>query len=109
MTSPEQRPSSVPGVDPTLVKMLGRARARKLRRFTEQTGLSPEFLLKFGIDLVECALAHIRPKNPQAVRMGMARWENVSPAERSELTRTAVEMRWAKYRQTKGLSSDNDD
>src|SRR4051794_20158508 len=93
MTTPEQRPSPVPGVDSTLVKLLGRARARKLRRFIEHTGLSQEFLLKFAMDLADCALRRIPPKNPEAVRMGMARWDNLTPEARTELARRAVKAR----------------
>jgi len=78
--------------------MLGRTRARKLRRLATETDASHEFLLKVAMDLLECALLRLRPKNREAVRMGMARWDNLSPATRSQLARAAVNARWAKSR-----------
>ena len=98
MTSPKISPSSVPGVDPTLVKMLGRKRALRLVRFSEHTGLSTERLLVYAFDLLECAIDRIHPRNREAVTMGAARWRGVAAEDRAEIARRAVSARWAKHR-----------
>jgi hypothetical protein len=90
-------------METNLVEVLGQQRVRKLRRFAQQTGRSLVALLEFGIDLVECHLAHmpLPKKNPEAVALGEARWANISKEQRAALSRAAVNARWAKYRAEK--------
>ena len=94
-------------METNLVEVSGQQRVRKLRRFAQQTGRSLVSLLEFGIDLVECHLAHLPgpAKNPEAVSLGEARWANLSKEQRTALSRAAVNARWAKYRAEKAKAS----
>jgi hypothetical protein len=92
-------------VDPFLHTLLGRTHAIKLRRCIEESGLSQELVLRFGIDLVETHLAHLLPRKTEAAQMGMARWANLPPETRSALARRAVNARWTKYRERKAQQS----
>jgi hypothetical protein len=60
-------------------------------------------------------MAHMgKRKNPHAVAMGRkggkkggkARWRDVSPEERSNILRRAVEARWAKAKRKKTVSTE---
>ena len=63
-----------------------------------QTGLPPEALLDLAIEMLDLASKRLAPSPIQrtAVGLGTARWRNVSPQDRSELLRKAVQARWAK-------------
>jgi hypothetical protein len=94
-------------METNLTELFGPRRVRKLQRFAQQTGRSLVSLLEFGIDLVECHLAHLPgpKKNPEAVALGEARWANISKEQRAALSRAAVNARWAKYREEKAKAS----
>jgi hypothetical protein len=105
MSSAKKRRPITPSIDPFLQGLLGRPASKTLRRCIEQTGLSPEVLLRFGVDLVACHLAHLLPKHLEAVEMGLARWGNLPKETRTLLARRAVNARWAKYREQKAQQS----
>ena len=72
----------------------------RLRRIMRQTNLPPEVLIDLALEMLDIASRRLSP-NPiqrQAVGLGAARWRNVSPEERSEAMRRAVQARWAKHR-----------
>ena len=72
----------------------------RLRRIMRQTILPPEALLDLALknlDITSRKMA-VDPVQRQAVGLGAARWRNVSPEERSEAMRRAVQARWAKVR-----------
>ena len=80
--------------------MLGVRRSMRLRRIMRQTNLPPEILIDLALEILDIASRKLSP-NPiqrQAVGLGAARWRNVSPEERSEAMRRAVQARWAKQR-----------
>ncbi len=83
-----------------LTRLLGARRTVRLRRVMRQTGLPPEALLDLAIEMLDLASRKLAPPPIQrtAVGLGTARWRNVSPEERSEALRRAVQARWAKKR-----------
>ena len=87
-------------VAPDLAKALGVRRANRLKSIVKHTGLPAEVLVDLAIELLDIASRKLSPPPIQrtAVGLGAARWRNVSPEERSELLRRAVQARWAKHR-----------
>jgi hypothetical protein len=91
-------------VNPLLTKefmrMLGVRRSMRLRRIMRQTNLPPEALLDLALEILDITSRRlvVDPIQRQAVGLGAARWRNVSPEERSEAMRRAVQARWAKVR-----------
>ena len=80
--------------------MLGARRSIRLRRLMRQTNLPPEALLDLALEILDITSRRLvmDPVQRQAVGLGAARWRNVSPQERSEAMRKAVQARWAKVR-----------
>ena len=80
--------------------MLGVRRSMRLRRIMRQTNLPPEALLDLALEILDITSRRmiVDPVQRQAVGLGAARWRNVSPEERSEAMRRAVQARWAKER-----------
>ena len=80
--------------------MLGVRRSMRLRRIMKQTNLPPEALLDLALEILDITSRKmvVDPVQRQAVGLGAARWRNVSPEERSETMRRAVQARWAKVR-----------
>ena len=80
--------------------MLGVRRSMRLRRIMRQTNLPPEALLDLALEILDITSRRmaVDPVQRQAVGLGAARWRNVSPEERSEAMRRAVQARWAKVR-----------
>ena len=87
-------------VAPDLAKALGVRRANRLKSIVKHTGLPAEVLVDLAIELLDIASRKLSPPpiTRTAVGLGTARWRNVSPEERSELLRKAVQARWAKHR-----------
>jgi hypothetical protein len=87
-------------IAPDLAKALGVRRANRLKWIVKHTGLPAEVLMDLAIELLEIASRKLSPPpiKRTAVGLGAARWRNVSPEERSELLRRAVQARWAKHR-----------
>ena len=82
--------------------MLGVRRSMRLRRIMRQTNLPPEVLIDLALEILDMASRKLSPTpiQRQAVGLGAARWRNVSPEERSEAMRRAVQARWAKQRRS---------
>ena len=82
--------------------MLGVRRSMRLRRIMRQTNLPPEALLDLALEILDITSRKlvVDPIQRQAVGLGAARWRNVSPEERSETMRRAVQARWAKQRRS---------
>ena len=87
-------------VTPDLARVLGVRRATRLKSIVKYTGLPAEVLIDWAIELLDIASRKLSPPpiTRTAVGLGAARWRNVSPEERSELLRKAVQARWAKHR-----------
>ena len=87
-------------IAPDLAKALGVRRANRLKSIVKYTGLPAEVLMDLAIELLDIASRKLSPPpiKRTAVGLGAARWRNVSPEERSELLRRAVQARWAKHR-----------
>jgi acyl-CoA reductase-like NAD-dependent aldehyde dehydrogenase len=83
-----------------LSQALGARRSARVRTIVRYTGLPPEVILDLALELVEIASRKLAPPpiRRTAVGLGAARWRNVSPEERSEILRRAVQARWAKHR-----------
>lgn len=78
-----------------LTAVVGRSRARKLRRYVQDTGLEVTALLKLALDLLACNLEHMpRPKNSEAQTMALARAKASTPASRHTQARRAGWKRW---------------
>ena len=90
--------------------MLGTRRSMRLRRIMRQTNLPPEALLDLALEILDIATRrlHVDPVQRQAVGLGVARWRNVSAAERSEVMRKAVQARWAKVRRERKTRSSSE-
>lgn len=88
------------GLTDELARVLGARRAKRLQRVVKLTGLPAEVVLDLAIDLVDLASRKIATTAVarSAVGLGAARWRNVSPKQRSEAMRQAVQARWAKKR-----------
>jgi hypothetical protein len=80
------------------MRVLGARRSARLRRVMRQTGLPPEPLLDLAIEILELASKKmiLTPIEHTAIGLASARWRNVSPEDRSEALRRAVQARWAK-------------
>jgi hypothetical protein len=99
MTNPaKNKPAHA--VAPDLARALGVRRANRLKSIVKHTGLPAEVLMDLAIELLDIASRKLSPAPIQrtAIGLGAARWRNVSPEERSELLRRAVQARWAKQR-----------
>ena len=83
-----------------LARALGARRTARLKTVMRYTGLPPEVLLDLALELVEIASRKLSPApiKRTAIGLGTARWRNVSPEQRSEILRRAVQARWAKHR-----------
>jgi hypothetical protein len=81
-------------------QLLGVRRTALLRRIMRKSGLPPEVVLDLALEILDLASRKLVPTpiSRQAVGLGAARWRNVTPEERSEIMRRAVEARWAKHR-----------
>ena len=90
-------------VAPDLARALGVRRANRLKSIVKYTGLPAEVLMDLAIELLDLASRRLSPApiTRTAVGLGTARWRNVSPEDRSELLRRAVQARWAKHRRGK--------
>jgi hypothetical protein len=99
MTNPaKNKPAHAVAAD--LARALGVRRATRLKSIVKHTGLPAEVLMDLAIELLDIASRKLSPPpiKRTAVGLGAARWRNVSPEERSELLRRAVQARWAKHR-----------
>jgi hypothetical protein len=100
MSSTPQTPNANPLLSKEFMRMLGVRRSMRLRRIMRQTNLPPEALLDLALEILDITSRRmaVDPVQRQAVGLGAARWRNVSPDERSEAMRRAVQARWAKVR-----------
>lgn len=91
-----------------LARVLGARRSTRLRRVMRQTGLPPEPLIDLAIEVLDLMSRKmiLTPIQYEAVGLASARWRNVSPAERSEALRRAVQARWAKKKASDEQKSD---
>src|SRR3954467_9149269 len=99
MKSPAKK-TPAPTIATDLARALGVRRANRLKSIVKHTGLPAEVLMDLAIELLDIASRKLSPPpiTRTAVGLGAARWRNVSPEERSELLRRAVQARWAKHR-----------
>src|SRR5215831_4520107 len=99
MPNPRNR-KSTHSLSPALSHALGARRSARLRAVMRHSGLAPEPLLDLAIEILDIASRKLSPPpiRRTAVGLGAARWRNISPEERSELLRRAVQARWAKHR-----------
>src|SRR5438105_3374662 len=83
-----------------LARALGVRRANRLKSIVKHTGLPAEVLMDLAIELLDIASRKLSPPpiKRTALGLGAARWRNVSPEERSELLRRAVQAQCAKHR-----------
>ncbi len=90
------------------MRVLGVRRSARLRRVMRQTGLPPEPLIDLAIEIIDIASRKmiVSPIHHEAIGLASARWRNVSPAERSEALRRAVQARWAKKKASDDQKSD---
>src|SRR5437763_13470765 len=97
---PSAKSAQLLALSTDLARALGVRRSTRLRSVIRQTSLPAEVLLDLAIELVDIARRKLSPPpiTRTAVGLGTARWRNVSPEERSELLRRAVQARWAKHR-----------
>ena len=102
MSSTPQTGDTNPLLSKEFMRMLGVRRSTRLRRIMRQTNLPPEALLDLALEILDITSRRlvVDPIQRQAVGLGAARWRNVSPEERSEAMRRAVQARWAKQRQS---------
>lgn len=100
MSSTPQMANTHPLLTKDFLRMLGVRRSMRLRRVMRQTNLPPEALLDLALEILDITSRRlvVDPVQRQAVGLGTARWRNVSPEERSEAMRRAVQARWAKER-----------
>lgn len=93
-------PESTSHLPAEWTQLLGARRVALLRRLMRKSGLPPEVLVDLALEILDLAARKLAPSpiSRQAVGLGAARWRNIDPAERSEIMRRAVEVRWAKHR-----------
>lgn len=100
MSRRKQSTVNTPDLTPEFERIFGVRRAMTLRRIVKQTSLPPEALLDLALEILDLASRKLAPPpiQRQAVGLGTARWRHVSPEQRSEIARRAVQARWAKSR-----------
>jgi hypothetical protein len=91
-----------------LFRALGARRASRLRRVMKHTGLPPEVLLDLAIELIDIASRKLSPApfRRTAMELATARWQKVSPEDRSNELRRVVQARWAKHRGRKAAKKE---